>query len=94
MRVVWSANAEFTFDVIVNYIEEKFGVAATKKFIGKVDAVIFSISKQPYIYKSSSFNKKVRKATINKQCSLFYEVNNQTVLLAYFWNNRQEPLYI
>jgi len=94
MKVVWSANAELTFDAIVNYIEAKFGVIAAKKFFGKVDAVIFSISKQPNIYKSSSFNKKVRKATINKQCSLFYEINNQTILLAYFWNNKQEPLYI
>ena len=93
MKVVWSENAETTFDVIVLYIEAKFGVISAKKFIRKVDFVIHSISKQPYIYKSSNFNNKVRKATITKQCSLFYEINKETIQLSYFWNNRQEPMF-
>jgi plasmid stabilization system protein ParE len=65
MKVVWSENAETTFDLIVLYIEAKFGVLSAKKFIRKVDSVIHSISKQPYIYKSSNFNDKVRKAIIS-----------------------------
>lgn len=92
MKVVWSENAETTFDVIVLYIEAKFGVISAKKFIAKVDSVIHSISNQPYIYKSSNFNNKVRKATITKQCSLFYEINKETIQLSYFWDNRQEPM--
>jgi plasmid stabilization system protein ParE len=92
MKVIWSENAETTFDVIVLYIEAKFGVLSAKKFIRKVDAVIQSISNQPYIYKSSNFNNKVRKATISKQCSLFYEINKETIQLSYFWDNRQEPI--
>ena len=93
MKVVWSENAETTFDSIVLYIEAKFGVPSAKKFIVKVDSVIHSISKQPYIYKISSFNNKVRKAVISKQCSLFYEINKETIQLSYFWDNRQEPAY-
>ena len=93
MKVIWSQNAEITFDAIVNYIEVKFGVLSAKKFIIKVDAVISSISIQPHIYKSTSFNNKVRKAAINKQCSMFYEINNETILLSYFWDNRQEQLF-
>ena len=93
MKVVWSENAETTFDLIVNYIEAKFGILSAKKFIRKVDSVIHSISKQPYIYKSSNFNNKVRKATISKQCSLFYEINKETIQLSYFWDNRQEPMF-
>ncbi|QBN18532.1 type II toxin-antitoxin system RelE/ParE family toxin [Flavobacterium nackdongense] len=92
MKVIWSENAETTFDVIVLYIEAKFGVLPAKKFIRKVDSVIQSISNQPYIYKSSNFNNKVRKATISKQCSLFYEINKETIQLSYFWDNRQEPM--
>lgn len=74
------------------YIESEFGVIFAKKFITKVDSVISSISNQPYIYKSSNFNFKLRKATIDKQCSLFYEVNNETIQLSYFRDNRQEPM--
>jgi plasmid stabilization system protein ParE len=85
MKVILSENTETTFELIVLYIEAKFGVISTKKFITKVDSVIDSISKQPYIYKSVGFNNKVRKATINKQCSLFYEINNEIIQLSYFW---------
>lgn len=92
MKVIWSENTEITFDLIVLYIESEFGVISAKKFITKVDSVISSISNQPYIYKSASFNNKVRKATISKQCSLFYEINNETIQLSYFWDNRQEPM--
>lgn len=93
MKVVWSENAQTTFDLIVLYIEAKFGVISAKKFIRKVDSVIHSIATQPYIYKSSNLNNKVRKATITKQCSLFYEINNDTIMLSYFWDNRQEPMF-
>lgn len=51
MTVVWSENAAITFDMIVLYIEAKFGLISAKKFITKVDSVILSISHQPYIYK-------------------------------------------
>jgi plasmid stabilization system protein ParE len=92
MKVVWSENAETTFDLIVLYIEVKFDVLSAKKFIAKVDSVIHTISNQPYIYKSSNFNTKVRKATITKQCTLFYEINKKTIQLSYFWDNRREPM--
>ena len=93
MKVVWSENAETTFDLIVLYIESKFGVLSAKKFISKVDSVIHSISSQPYIYKSSNLSNKVRKATITKQCSMFYEINKETIHLSYFWDNRQKPMF-
>lgn len=90
--MIWSENAEISFDKIVLYIEAKYGVVSAEKFIRKVDSVIHSISKQPYIYKSSNFNNQHRKATITKQCSLIYEINKENILLSYFWDNRQEPL--
>lgn len=92
MKVVWSENAQTTFEVIVFNIETKFGVLTAKKFVQKVDAVIQTISNQPYIYKSSSFNTRVRKATISKQCSLFYEIHQDAIQLTFFWDNRQKPM--
>lgn len=92
MKVVWSENAQTTFEVIVVNIEVKFGVLTAKKFVQKVDAVIHTLSKHPYMYKSSSFDARVRKATISKQCSLFYEINQEAIQLTFFWDNRQKPM--
>lgn len=94
MNIIWSEKAQITFDSIVLYIEVTFGVNTTKKFIAKVDSIINTIASQPHIYKSSNFNEKVRKATINKQCSMFYEINNESIHISYFWNNRAEPMFI
>ena len=41
MQVIWSKKAEITFEVIVNYIEAKFGKKSTLKFILKVDEIVF-----------------------------------------------------
>jgi len=91
MQVIWSKKADITFQVIVDYIEAKFGKNAALKFIIKVNRIVISIQKQPLQYKASTSFFNVRKATINKQCSLYYEVNSSTIQLLYFWDNRQNP---
>jgi plasmid stabilization system protein ParE len=92
MEVIWSKNADATFEVIVDYIEAKFGKKSALKFILKVNSIVISIQKQPLQFKASSKFLNVRKATINKQCSLFYEINKTDIHLLYFWNNRQNPI--
>jgi plasmid stabilization system protein ParE len=92
MQVIWSKNADVTFEIIADYIEAKFGKKVAFKFVLKVDAIILSIQNQPLQFKASSKFLNVRKATINRQCSLFYEINKTDIHLLYFWNNRQNPI--
>lgn len=92
MQVIWSKKADITFGVIIDNIEAKFGKKSALKFILEVDNTVVSIQKQPFQYKSSVNFFNVRKATISKQCSLFYEVNKTDIHLLYFWDNRQEPI--
>jgi plasmid stabilization system protein ParE len=92
MQLIWSKKADITFGVILDTIEAKFGKRVALKFILKVNTVVTSIKKQPLQFKASSKFLNVRKATINKQCSLFYEINKTDIHLLYFWDNRQEPI--
>ena len=92
MQVIWSKKAEITFEVIVNYIEAKFGKKSTLKFILKVDEIVVSIQKHPLQYQASPNFFNVRKAVVSKQCTLFYEVNKTDIHLLYFWDNRKEPM--
>jgi plasmid stabilization system protein ParE len=78
-------------DEILNYIEVKFGVVAAKKFIEKTDSILKAVSGQPYVYKASPSKAKIRKATINMQGSLFYEIKAKHIQLLYFWDNRRKP---
>ncbi len=84
MQVIWSKNAEITFDVMTEYIQSKFGKKSVLKFISKVNSVILTIQYQPYIYKFYSDFNSIRKATIAKQSSMFYEIVNDKITILYF----------
>lgn len=94
MQIIWSKNAQITFESIVNYLENNFGVITTKKFIEKTDSRIKSIANFPEIYKAVSLKNSVRKAVVTKLCSFYYEINKKTIVILYFWDNRQEPIEI
>jgi len=92
MQIIWSKNAQITFDAIVVYLENSFGKNVAKKFIAKADSSIQVIATFPNLYRAISLKQNVRKATISKVCSLYYEVNIDSIVILYFWDNRQEPI--
>ena len=92
MQIIWSKNAQITFDTIVVYLENSFGNNVAKKFIAKADSSIQTIASFPNLYKAISLKQNVRKATISKVCSFYYEINDNTIVILYFWDNRQEPI--
>lgn len=92
MQIIWSKNAQITFDAIVVYLENTFGNNVAKKFIAKADSSIQTIASFLNLYKAISLKQNVRKATISKVCSFYYEINDNTVVILYFWDNRQEPI--
>ena len=92
MQIIWSKNAQITFDAIVVYLENSFGNDVAVKFIAKTDSSIQAITSFPNLYKAISLKQNVRKATISKVCSFYYEINDNTIVILYFWDNRQEPI--
>jgi len=88
----WTQEAEESFAHIICHLEEKWSENQVKKFIKIVNKALKQLSKFPYMYEASVYNPKVRKGFIAKQCSLFYEVNEDTVVLLYFWDNRRKPI--
>ena len=87
MQIIWSKNAQITFEAVVVYLEDNFGVN-----IAKTNSSIQVIASFPNLYKAISLKQNVRKATISKICSFYYEVNEDTIVILYFWDNRQEPI--
>jgi len=50
------------------------------------------LPKHPFMYKASVFKNNVRKSIISKQNSFFYEIQENKIVILFFWDNRQEPL--
>ncbi len=91
LAIIWTPEAEQTFEATVNQIEEKWGSASAKKFVQTAKRIIGTISTQPYIF-IASYTTNVRRTTVTKQTSMFYEVHATHIAILFFWDNRQEPL--
>ncbi|WP_439584760.1 type II toxin-antitoxin system RelE/ParE family toxin [Dyadobacter bucti] len=92
LSIRWTSEAEESFSQIIFYLENKWSERQVKKFLQTVNKTIFHIAKFPYMFEASLFKPNVRKAFITKQCSLFYEVGEDTIVLLFFWDNRRKPL--
>lgn len=92
MHIVWTKQAEDSFNEILDYLLEVWTVKEANNFIGLVEHIIFQISENPLLFKKSIFDIKSREALITKQTSLFYrQKNKNTIEIEYFWNNYRNP---
>ncbi len=91
--VFYTPYAKETLSTTYSFIKNNFGLKAADSFLAKADKIISIITNNPFIYKASTFNEKVRIAFITKQCSLFYQVTENQINLLFFWDNRQEPIF-
>lgn len=93
MRVRYTEAARLTLIAIYNFVDHKFGRKSADKFQLKANKTVNLIAQQPLMFKASEFDEHVRVGFITKQCSLFYHVTDSEIILLYFWDNRQEPLF-
>ena len=92
LAIRWTHEAERTFGQIIEYLEEKWSEKQVQKFIKRVNRVLKQISEFPFIFKASIANNNVRKGFVARQCSLFYEIGQDEIVLLFFWDNRRRPV--
>jgi len=93
-EVVFSKKANETFGFIQLQLLERWGTASVIKFEQRTMLVLETISNLPFIYQSIETDSTVRKAIIHKNCSLFYRISGQKIVLLFFWDNRQDPIFL
>ena len=91
LTIAWTDEAQETFDLMVNQIENKWGTQSAEKFVRETHKIIALISTQPYLF-NASYTLNIRKAVISKQTSMFYEVHSAHISILFFWDNRQDPV--
>ncbi len=92
LAIFWTKEAQETFDATLNFIKSKWGEKEASKIFKRTQKIIYTVSKQPYIFKSSEIEVNIRKGLISKQTSVFYSVEIDRIVIHYFWDNRQEPI--
>jgi len=92
-EIIFSLKAEETYEAVVTQLRERWGDRFVKKFEAKLDVCFKNLTATPYMYPTGEENLEQRKCALHKNCSMFYRVSNDKVLIDYFWDNRQEPLF-
>ena len=92
LQIVLTENAKLTLEVIFDFIDIKFGQKAADAFLFEVEKTLQMVSENPEMFRASVNSKKIRVGFISKQTSFYYEVNQQNLVVCYFWDNRQDSL--
>ena len=92
LPIIWSENAELTFDAIVTYIRNSWGENSAGKFVRRVNQLLLNLSEHPYLFKSIPLDDNVRIGLITPQVSVIYKIHPNYIYLLYFWDNRLEPI--
>lgn len=82
--VVFTDEADDTFDSIGNQILKRWGERELLNFRRRVYDVVDVISRSPLIFQTVSNNENIRKAVVHKNCSMFYEIKEQRIDILFF----------
>lgn len=88
--IKWSKEAKNTYEGVLIYLKTNWTDKEIEKFVNKTNSILTIISHQPYIFKASN-HKRIWKAVVGKQNSLYYLVHESEVYLLSFWDNRMDP---
>jgi plasmid stabilization system protein ParE len=94
LEIIFTDDASYMLLSITNFIENKWGKKQAEKFLSKVYKTLDLISKQPYLFKASAIQENVRIGIVSKQTSFFYEIQDSEIIILFFWDNRQDPIFI
>jgi|SRR4051812_7591237 plasmid stabilization system protein ParE len=90
-KVIWSDQAKFNLQQIINYLENNWTKKEIKTFYMKLEKTISLISSNPELFRITNKRKNVRKCVFSKQTSIYYKVNDEEIFIVTLFDNRQNP---
>ena len=93
LAIIFTDDAIDILISIVNFIEAGWGVKHGEKILTRTYKILDLISKDPYMYKASSIKEDIRIGIISRQTSFFYKIQENEIIILFFWDNRQQPIF-
>ena len=91
LPVIWTPEAESSFQEQINILEADWPEPTFRKFIDRVFDTIDRISMQPEMYRAYENSGNIRVCVINRNISLYYKIKESQIDLLFFWPNRNDP---
>lgn len=91
-KIIWSPEAEKTFNEIIVYLEKNWTEKEIKKLLKETEKIISILQQNPFLFRGSQ-KQNVYEVLISKQNLLLYQIskNKKSVELLSFWDTRQKP---
>ncbi len=91
--ISWSPQAEETYLNTLSQILEKWTIKEAEDFEAKVESLLEKLKTQKHLCPPSSKQKNLRRCVIAPQASLVYQIKNDVIELAAFFDNRSDHQY-
>jgi plasmid stabilization system protein ParE len=92
--LTFSRQAKETYAAIQSQLRDRWGQTVLEKFERKTVKTLDLILQSPLMFKSVADHPTIRKGSIHKNCSVFYEVKATEIEVLFFWDNRQDPIFL
>ena len=89
MKLFVTQRAEKNFDLIIAYIQQKWGEKTTKEFILKVDQIFKLLKLHPLM--GNIEIKDIRGFQLTRQSRILYRVSNNKIIIISFLDVRKDP---
>jgi plasmid stabilization system protein ParE len=94
MEIIWSYEAERSFNAILVYLLENWTKKEARAFTVLVESILDKITEHPELFEASRYNPNCRAAVITKHTTLYYRNSGNRIELITFWGNFQDPAKI
>ena len=88
-KIFWTKEAIHNLEDIIDYLRLKWTEKEVENFKNKLSKQIDLISSNPKMFPVSSHISRLRKAVLSKQTSIFYELRDNHIYLAYLFVNKK-----
>ena len=88
-KIFWTEEAINNLEEILNYLINHWSQKEVNNFKVKLSKQIELISSNPKIFPVSKYNPRLRKAVLSKQTTIFYEIKDNVIYLAYIFMNKK-----
>ncbi len=88
-KIFWTKEAVQNLEEIIDYLFTNWTHREVENFKSKLSKQIDLIERNPRMFPISPFQPRLRKAVLSKQTSVFYEIGDNVIYIAYVFVNHQ-----
>ena len=93
-KLFWSKESISNLESILSYLESEWTDREMASFKRKLSKQLELIEKNPRLFPVSDVQPRLRKAVLSKQTTIFYELKEYEIHIAYLFSNRMDIVRI